>query len=121
MIELDGGDPLGEVDLTAPGRGRGTVDRRSTRPEADRGGGTRRSAASTPTTAYPGGVHLRQPGDRGQRDPRRLDAPVWRSCCFSAPPASIPARRPQPMPRTALLTGPLEPTNEWYAVAKIAG
>jgi GDP-L-fucose synthase len=27
----------------------------------------------------------------------------------------------QPMPESALLTGPLEPTNEWYAVAKIAG
>ena len=27
----------------------------------------------------------------------------------------------QPMAETALLTGPLEPTNEWYAVAKIAG
>jgi GDP-L-fucose synthase len=27
----------------------------------------------------------------------------------------------QPMPEDALLTGPLEPTNEWYAVAKIAG
>jgi GDP-L-fucose synthase len=27
----------------------------------------------------------------------------------------------QPMTEEALLTGPLEPTNEWYAVAKIAG
>ncbi|HVZ28249.1 MAG TPA: GDP-L-fucose synthase [Rhizomicrobium sp.] len=27
----------------------------------------------------------------------------------------------QPMKEDALLTGPLEPTNEWYAVAKIAG
>ena len=27
----------------------------------------------------------------------------------------------QPMRESALLTGPLEPTNEWYAVAKIAG
>lgn len=27
----------------------------------------------------------------------------------------------QPMTETALLTGPLEPTNEWYAIAKIAG
>jgi GDP-L-fucose synthase len=27
----------------------------------------------------------------------------------------------QPMAEEALLTGPLEPTNEWYAVAKIAG
>jgi GDP-L-fucose synthase len=25
------------------------------------------------------------------------------------------------MPEDALLTGPLEPTNEWYAIAKIAG
>ncbi|MFD0987444.1 GDP-L-fucose synthase [Methyloligella solikamskensis] len=28
---------------------------------------------------------------------------------------------PQPMSEDALLTGPLEPTNQWYAVAKIAG
>lgn len=27
----------------------------------------------------------------------------------------------QPMPEEALLAGPLEPTNEWYAIAKIAG
>jgi GDP-L-fucose synthase len=27
----------------------------------------------------------------------------------------------QPIPESALLSGPLEPTNEWYAVAKIAG
>ena len=27
----------------------------------------------------------------------------------------------QPMREDALLTGPLEPTNEWYAIAKIAG
>jgi GDP-L-fucose synthase len=27
----------------------------------------------------------------------------------------------QPIPERALMTGPLEPTNEWYAVAKIAG
>jgi GDP-L-fucose synthase len=32
-----------------------------------------------------------------------------------------PKQAPQPMPETALLTGPLEPTNQWYAVAKIAG
>ena len=32
-----------------------------------------------------------------------------------------PGACPQPMPEEALLTGPLEPTNEWYAVAKIAG
>jgi GDP-L-fucose synthase len=27
----------------------------------------------------------------------------------------------QPMKESALMTGPLEPTNEWYAIAKIAG
>lgn len=32
-----------------------------------------------------------------------------------------PKHAPQPIPETALLTGPLEPTNEWYAIAKIAG
>ena len=32
-----------------------------------------------------------------------------------------PKLAPQPMPEEALLTGPLEPTNQWYAVAKIAG
>ncbi len=32
-----------------------------------------------------------------------------------------PKFAPQPMSEDALLTGPLEPTNQWYAVAKIAG
>jgi len=32
-----------------------------------------------------------------------------------------PRLAPQPIPEEALLTGPLEPTNEWYAIAKIAG
>lgn len=36
------------------------------------------------------------------------------SCIF-------PRNAPQPMTEDLLLTGTLEPTNEWYAVAKIAG
>jgi GDP-L-fucose synthase len=32
-----------------------------------------------------------------------------------------PKHAPQPIPEGALLTGPLEPTNEWYAIAKITG
>jgi GDP-L-fucose synthase len=32
-----------------------------------------------------------------------------------------PKMAPQPIMEDALLTGPLEPTNEWYAIAKIAG
>lgn len=34
---------------------------------------------------------------------------------------SYPRLAPQPIPEAALMTGPLEPTNEAYAVAKIAG
>jgi GDP-L-fucose synthase len=37
------------------------------------------------------------------------------SCCI------YPKVCPQPIKEDYLLTGPLEPTNEWYAVAKIAG
>ncbi len=36
------------------------------------------------------------------------------SCIF-------PKLAPQPMTEEMLLTGPLEPTNQWYAIAKIAG
>lgn len=32
-----------------------------------------------------------------------------------------PKHAPQPMPESCLLTGPLEPTNEAYAIAKISG
>ncbi len=32
-----------------------------------------------------------------------------------------PRLAPQPIPEDALLSGPLEPTNQWYAIAKIAG
>lgn len=32
-----------------------------------------------------------------------------------------PKLAPQPIAETSLLSGPLEPTNQWYAIAKIAG
>ena len=32
-----------------------------------------------------------------------------------------PKMAPQPLQEESLLTGPLEPTNQWYAIAKIAG
>lgn len=32
-----------------------------------------------------------------------------------------PKHAPQPITESSLLSGPLEPTNEWYAIAKIAG
>jgi GDP-L-fucose synthase len=40
---------------------------------------------------------------------------------FLSSSCSYPRLAPQPMNEDALLTGPLEPTNQWYAVAKIAG
>ncbi len=41
--------------------------------------------------------------------------------CFLGSSCIYPKFAPQPMQEDALLTGPLEPTNEWYAIAKIAG
>lgn len=32
-----------------------------------------------------------------------------------------PREAPQPIPESAFMSGPLEPTNQWYAIAKIAG
>lgn len=41
--------------------------------------------------------------------------------CFLGSSCIYPKFAPQPMHEDVLLTGALEPTNEWYAVAKIAG
>ena len=40
---------------------------------------------------------------------------------FLSSSCAYPKMAPQPMREDVLLTGPLEPTNQWYAVAKIAG
>jgi GDP-L-fucose synthase len=44
-----------------------------------------------------------------------------RKFCFLGSSCIYPRLAPQPLREDSLLTGPLEPTNEWYAVAKIAG
>ncbi len=44
-----------------------------------------------------------------------------RKLCFLGSSCIYPKLAPQPIHEDSLLTGPLEPTNEWYAVAKIAG
>ena len=41
--------------------------------------------------------------------------------CFLGSSCIYPKLAPQPLKEDYLLTGPLEPTNEWYAIAKIAG
>ena len=50
---------------------------------------------------------------------------AWRygvkKLCFLGSSCIYPKLTPQPMKEDALLTGALEPTNEFYAVAKIAG
>jgi GDP-L-fucose synthase len=50
---------------------------------------------------------------------------AWRSAVhkllFLGSSCIYPRHAPQPMPEDCLLTGPLEPTNEAYAIAKIAG
>jgi GDP-L-fucose synthase len=49
---------------------------------------------------------------------RRIDV---KKLLFLGSSCIYPRLAPQPMREDALLTGPLEPTNQWYAVAKIAG
>ena len=44
-----------------------------------------------------------------------------RKLAFLGSSCIYPKMAPQPMKEEHLLTGPLEPTNEWYAIAKIAG
>ena len=44
-----------------------------------------------------------------------------RKLAFLGSSCIYPKLAPQPLREDTLLTGPLEPTNEWYAIAKIAG
>src|SRR5450755_686836 len=44
-----------------------------------------------------------------------------RKALFLGSSCIYPKLAPQPLKEESLLTGPLEPTNEWYAIAKIAG
>jgi GDP-L-fucose synthase len=44
-----------------------------------------------------------------------------RKLLFMGSSCVYPKHSPQPIKEEYLLTGPLEPTNQWYAVAKIAG
>jgi GDP-L-fucose synthase len=82
------------------------------------------------TAAKVGGIHANDtyPADF-LRDNLQIQTNVidsaWRSgvrkLCFLGSSCIYPKLAPQPMREDALLTGPLEPTNEWYAIAKIAG
>jgi GDP-L-fucose synthase len=63
----------------------------------------------------------RQPQDPDPRDRNRLALSGVRRLLFLGSSCIYPKFAAQPIREEALLTGPLEPTNEWYAIAKIAG
>lgn len=52
------------------------------------------------------------------RSAHELDIPKF---IFLGSSCIYPKLAPQPLKEQYLLTGPLEPTNEWYAIAKISG
>ena len=69
-------------------------------------------------SAYPADF-IATTGNRAQC--HSCSAHNWRqkACCTGSS-CIYPKFASQPMNEDALLTGPLEPTNEWYAIAKIA-
>ena len=71
-----------------------------------------------PANRSPGeiGADVARLGD--QQD--RLDAGVQK-LLFLGSSCIYPREASQPLSEDALLTGPLEPTNQWYAIAKISG
>ncbi len=77
-----------------------------------------------------GGIHANNtyPADFLRDNLQIQDAVIdgaWRAgvtkFCFLGSSCIYPRLAPQPITEEALLTGPLEQTNEWYAIAKIAG
>src|SRR6266566_2642179 len=108
---------------------RDTVDLRN-QAAVDRWFGEHRPEAVLLAAARVGGIHENNiyPGDflydnlaiatnviEASRRPSVAKLLFLGSSCI------YPRLAPQPMPENCLLTGPLEPTNEWYAIAKIAG
>jgi GDP-L-fucose synthase len=109
--------------------GRKAVDLRN-QPAVDRWFDEHRPEAVVLAAARAGGIHANNeyPGDflydnlaiatnviEASRRTRVAKLMFLGSSCI------YPRLAPQPMPESCLLTGPLEPTNEWYAIAKIAG
>ena len=72
-------------------------------------------------STYPVDFSQRQPAHPGQRARRGARSTTSSGCCSSARRASTRSSPPQPIREDSLLTGHLEPTNDAYAIAKIAG
>ena len=79
-----------------------------------------RSAASSPTTRIPPSSCTRTSRSRTTSCTPRTPAGVSR-LLFLGSSCIYPKLAPQPIAEDSLLTGPLEATNEAYAIAKIAG
>jgi GDP-L-fucose synthase len=102
----------------------------ATRRPSKRSSTTRRPAEVYLAAAKVGGIRANDtyPADF-LRDNLQIQTNVihaaWRAgvrkLCFLGSSCIYPRLAPQPIREDALLTGPLEPTNEWYAIAKIAG
>ena len=69
----------------------------------------------------PGRVPLRQPADPDQRAWTRPSSSGVERLLFLGSSCIYPRLAPQPIREDSLLTGHLEPTNDAYAIAKIAG
>ena len=72
-------------------------------------------------STYPVDFLQRQPAIQVNVLDAALASTASSACCSSARPASTRSSRPQPIREDSLLTGHLEPTNDAYAIAKIAG
>ena len=70
--------------------------------------------------SYQARLSLREPHARHPRDPRS-GAKRRPALLFLGSSCIYPKLAAQPIREDSLLTGPLEPTNEGYAIAKIAG
>ena len=69
----------------------------------------------------PGRLPLGQPAHPGQRARRGGTRTASTRLLFLGSSCIYPKLAPQPIREDSLLTGPLEPTNDAYAIAKIAG
>lgn len=117
-------EPIGDL-VTAPSS---EVDLRR-QDQVERFVGTQRPDVLVLAAARVGGIHANQ---SAQADFLYENLMIAANCIEAARAANVskilnlgssciyPREAPQPMPESALMTGPLEPTNEGYAVAKIA-
>ena len=107
-----------EVDLIRQAEVEAWLEHSAARRDRPGGGEGRRHPRQRHVS---GRVPLRQPDDRGERDrggpSRRRRPPAVPRLVLHLSASSRPSRSP----RTRCSPGPLEPTNEWYAIAKIAG